>query len=193
MNTLALIIAVLSTLFAGIGVLLLWRQIRKDHDWNQRNASAELLVSWVTGDVREIWKTLEIDFGLKLLGVDQNYKTVFDSLDDEDERQRLKSTVISLLNYLEVTSISIKSEVLDESIIYDFAALHFVLFRTWAQPLIDEYTKRDPTIFIEFRTYADKWQTMTEQDAATERLRQKRLSTQHHTVADSQGGASVTD
>jgi len=156
-NILTITIAFLSFLTACAAVFLLYRQIKKTHDWNRRKTSIELLESWVSGNIRDIWKYLETKYNFKMLFGEQNYKTVYESLPNEQEKQELKSTIVALLNHFEVISIGIKNHVYEEELIYDFAALHFVLFWEWAEPLINEYRVKDPTIFIEFRHYAVKW------------------------------------
>lgn len=147
-----------SLIAAIVSVTLIYRQIKRTHEWNRRKASLDIALEIVTGARAEYTKTLKARFGVSFSEPSKNeFTAVKERLTDAAERGEFVSTVRALLNFNETIALALKNHVFDEDMCYEHYSLILSTMWTWAQPHIREVRAVDPTIWIEQEHYAKKW------------------------------------
>lgn len=139
-----------------VSVVLLYRQISKEHEWNRRKTSQDLLMSLVTGDFTNLRHDLEVGFGVRLDDVNQTYADVRTAL-PPDRQAALKFSVDKLLNFYETIAIGIKNNVLDEEVCFDHFSWNLTRYWKWAEPYHVDRRGLDSTIWMEAAHYVDEW------------------------------------
>jgi hypothetical protein len=169
-----LVLSVVGFVVAVISIILVYKQMRKTHEWNRRKASHDTLGELWTGSVAESRRTLYIVFGMES-DTNQTFTDVEANLSDDVERRTLKYHTLQLMNYLEVVCVGMKNHVLDEDICYDNAVFLITRFWKWAEPLIDARRKPsgDDLLWIEVQNYAKSWlsREKREREQHLERIR----------------------
>jgi len=160
-----LVVGTLNLLLLTISVSLVYVQMRKNHDWNRRKESQDLIFKLVTGDIANLRRKLDIDFGVMPLEVNQDFATIAQGISEENRRREFESSVKGLFNYFEAIATGVKNHVLDEEICRDYACLVFSSYWRWGQPFIRKLRVDHPAVMKDFEFYAKEWGDYMEQEA----------------------------
>lgn len=152
-----LILRIASLIGLAISILLVYLQMRRNHDWNRRKATQDLVTQAFTGDLADLRQTLQLEFGVDLKDPTQTYQAVLATITSDADRKRYEFTARALFNYFEVVAAALKNNVLDEDICYDQLGLAFCVYWKWGDYLIRECRANHPTVFIEWEHYVDRW------------------------------------
>ena len=159
------VVEALTLLTIIISAALLYSQIRKEHEWNRRKTSQDLLMSLVAGDFTNLRRDLEVAFGVKLEDVNQSYRDIAAAV-DADRRPALDFAVSKLLNFYETIAIGIKNNVLEEDVCFDHFSWNLTRYWRWAEPYHRDRRGLDSTIWMEAAHYVDKWENRIRGDQA---------------------------
>ena len=159
LSMISIIISSVSTIIIGISAILLWKQIKGNHDWNRRKASHEALNTLTIGEFSDLRHKLEVEFGCAIWDKSQSYEDTVESVSKE-EIDEIDAVLRKILNILEATAINMKNSIIDEDICYDYLGLIMTGYYRWSEPFIIERRKRvsgDPRVLGNFEDYAQKW------------------------------------
>lgn len=159
-----LFISALTLLAVVVGAALLRRQILKDHEWNRRKTSQDVLMSLVTGEFTKIREELEVRCGVKLDDSQQTYATLAPTV--QGNLRQLNFALERLLNFYETIAIGLKNNVLDEEVCYDHFSWNLTRYWEWTEPYHKKVRGLDPTIWIEAGYYAKRWADRIERELA---------------------------
>jgi hypothetical protein len=159
-----LIISGMTLVVIAISASLLYYQIKSFHEWNRRKETNDFLANIGYGKLADVRERLRMhaDF----YASDQNYATVMQSL-PEEEKQKFRSDVITLLNSFEQVALGIKSNILDEQISYDCLGTLIAYVVRWAEPLINELQSQEGRLLLDTSKLAKAWQNKLDSERNT--------------------------
>lgn len=151
-------IHILELFLIACSVFLVWRQIKKTHEWNRRNATRETLEKLFIGDFPELRDKLEKLCGCIVWRIEDTYDNVIEN--NKDKKNEIDNYLRRLLNIFETIAINIKNNVIDEDICYDNLNGIYVACFNWSKGFINKKRNEsdDQFIYIELQNYALKWQ-----------------------------------
>ena len=126
------IINFVTVLIIGISAILLWRQIKENHEWNRRKATQEVLNNLVFGEFPELRAKLEGEFKCKIWEKSQNFQNLTEGL-SEERTDDIKILLSRILNILEAIAINIKNNIIDEDICYDYLGWIMSEYYRWSK------------------------------------------------------------
>jgi len=145
----ALVLSALNTLGVAAGAILLYRQIRTQHEWNRRKAAHDLVFR-ITEDLRPLRRHLESK--IDIYDDAQTYATVKSQLDSESH-----VVLDAVLNVLENVCVAIKDGVADESLIYNSFSGILIAYWRWAGPYVKQERAKSPLLWCEITPFVGKW------------------------------------
>lgn len=160
------VIALCNLVVVSVSARLFYRRLKRDHDWNRRQATQHLLYEMVTGRFSEIRRRLEVEFGVDIGKDGQTFSSIIATL-ESSKRQDFLNATKAIFNYFETVSIGIRNHVLQEEICYDHCSTLFVYFRQWGRAYIDEIRTKHPTIWIEFEHFARQWERRLQDEVSS--------------------------
>src|SRR5258706_9120531 len=107
------------TIFIGVTVLLMWKQIKEASRLNRWANTQKTLDDLTTGEFRSLSDKIEKDFACGIDDHDENYEKKISQM-DENAREELNFALGRLLNMLETLCIKIKNRIVEEDICYDY-------------------------------------------------------------------------
>ena len=158
------IIACVQSVIMLLGFVFVVLQFRKQvqavtkvHDWNRRKTSQQACYEFVESKTMEYWMEIREPIGLG--------GKKFDDLGDNE-----KKSLLYLLYYFENLGISIKNNILDEDIIFDYFGYIWPLCHQASEYFIakDQKDRNDPMLYEHVVEYAKRF------EAKDERLKEKR-------------------
>jgi hypothetical protein len=172
-------------MFAWLGTIitvgLVYRQNKKNHEWNRRKASSDFMLMINSKEFQKSVRFIR-NLNMEIVGVElqdktKNYSHLAALLStNPKELKELKDEVVFLLNNLESGAILLKNNIADEDICYNFCHTIFIDMYYWLEPYIQECRKMESNEFIlvEFELYAKKWEKrLIEDKTFTTRLKAK--------------------
>lgn len=95
----------------------------------------------------------------------QNYSELVKSM-SEEQRSKFNRKLIQFLNYFEGIAISIKNEIVDEEICYDYAVLIYQEYYKIFNSYIKDKRVKDnmPQLYLDFEMIATRWAERLEQE-----------------------------
>lgn len=127
------------------------------HEWNKRKVTYELLKDFSGGEFAKILQEVK---ALSKTNLDSNskYKNIVLSM-TEDEKHKFDKKIDQLLNYFEGIAISIKNEIVDEAICYDYASIIYKRYYNIFKDYIIECRniENEQSIYIDFENISLKW------------------------------------
>lgn len=137
--------------FGFIFVILQFRkyvsEISKTHDWNRRKASQEACYKFLDSRIQDSWKPI--------------HKAIVDENKTYDELEpKLQEDLLQIVYYFENLGISIKNNIVDEDIIWDYFGAIWPFCYECAKSLVTKYQllTRDDMIFEHFVLFAQKFE-----------------------------------
>src|SRR5687768_10999662 len=105
---LEVIISSIGVILVAVSGILLWYQIRSNHEWARRKATHDLLMDVVSGNFRQMRR--RVDEKVDPYEPKETYSAMTSSGEFTELDTR---NLIDVLNYLETVAISVKHDVLD--------------------------------------------------------------------------------
>jgi Domain of unknown function (DUF4760) len=167
-------LAVITIAVSAIGVIasailvlkqiaLMRKQMQATYDWNVRKTSQEALRDLISGEFPNWRDKIELEFGCRIPDPKENYESKTADLPPEQIKE-LNFILGRVLNMLEVVSINIKNNVVDEDIIYDYLGVILIEYRRWSEPFIMEISNGDARYLGSLKQYAEKWSIRFEKE-----------------------------
>lgn len=150
LDVLGTTVGILTLLALVITGILLWRQIRLEHEWNRRRMAHELIFDSVFGKFREFRNRLENK--INIYNENETYANKQNALSPED-----LLALEAILNYFDNVCAATKNGTLDEDIVFGCLAAIIVAYARWAAPYIKENRKIDPRFWIDIDPYVESW------------------------------------
>lgn len=161
-----LVLQFLNLVAITIGAWLLYTQIKKDHDWNRRQATQQQLLRIVSGEFTELRQKLQVKHRVNLADPNETIDSALRRLDTDEARAQLTFTAEMLFNYFETIALGVKNNVFDKSICYDHFGYTLTRYYKWGESHIRLRRSVHPAIWIEWRSLAEKWQAQLRDDEA---------------------------
>lgn len=136
-------------ILAGTGVLL-WYQIRSNHEWERRKTTNDVLMDMMAGRFTQLRRNIELK--IDPYDVGQSYTTKKAELTAADEQ-----TLTDLLNYLEQVCVAIKHGILDEDISFEMLQPMVGAYWRWAEPYVLSQRIYSPRIWLEIQEAESQW------------------------------------
>ena len=111
LSIISIIISSVGTLIVGITAIILWLQLKTNHEWNRRKATQETLDKLVVGEFPELRRKLEVELKCSIWDGGQDYKSCITNLSEETSRQ-FDGYLSRILNIFETVGINIKNNIL---------------------------------------------------------------------------------
>lgn len=156
LSIISLLINSVGTVFIGITVYLMWKQIKESSRLQRSEKTQETLDTLTTGEFRGLRDKIERDFNCRIRDPDENYERKISSL-SEKEREDLDFALGGVLNILETLCIKIKNAFVEEDMCYDYLGFIMVEYKRWSEPFIAVKVRDNPLSLAVFVTYADRW------------------------------------
>ena len=145
----ALVLSSISTLGVATGALLLYYQIRGQHEWNRRKAAHDLVFR-ITEDLRPLRRQLEGK--IDVYDDRQTYLDLKERLDKEDH-----VVLDHILNVLENSCVAIKDGVADEDLIYNSFSGILLAYWRWAEPYVKQERAKSSLFWCEIIPFCERW------------------------------------
>ena len=163
-------------LVLAISAYFVLSTIIKNQEWNRRKTTHEFINELVFGEYPELSKILTVDLGVKIYDKTEDYLRSFEKLNSEKEKDKFRYTVSKIFNLFEVLSISLKNNVIDESICYDYLGYMYTEYYRWGIDYIKSTRQEsgEPRILINFENCALKWQQRINDELTYKQVKGKR-------------------
>ncbi len=167
-KSLTLLIVTISAIIAGF-------TLYKFHEWNRRKSTQEILKDLVLGEYPKFSKQL-LDNGAKPYDQNETYETFINTLKTDDAKAQVTSATKSITNLYEFIAISLKNNVFDDNICYDYLGFMYKEFYRWSKPyIIEEQNKgKSNRILCNFTERAEKWTERYEKENKPKQIKGKR-------------------
>ena len=148
----------LGTTFAGVSILLVFYQIRKNLKWNQKKCAEEALTRFSSGDFFKYIHILESDFKWDILKEDVNYGDIIKNLDG-NKRRELDDILKDIFRYLETITIKIEHGVIDEEVCFDYLFSVLTNLHIKCEQFVKNIRekRKEPRMYEHVSLYGDKW------------------------------------
>ena len=158
LSIIPIIISSVSMIIIGISALLLWKQIKRDYEWNREKTSQETLNTLVTGEFPDLKHKLEDKFKCAIGNESQTYVDVVKCL-SKNKIDELDEILMKLLNIFEAVTIAIKNDIINENICYDYLGWIMAGYYRWGSSFVIKIRRRvgEPRVLENFEYYAQKW------------------------------------
>ncbi|MCR4320581.1 MAG: DUF4760 domain-containing protein [Candidatus Brocadiaceae bacterium] len=153
------LISIINLVVITSAAILLYRQIKTNHEWNRLKAAHDLILDSNLGTFRTLRNNLEKK--IDIYDQAQTYATSKGSLDKEDHR-----ALEAILNYLDNLCLAIKNNVVDKEIAFNCLAAILLAYQRWASPYIQECRKGNPLFWIEIDQLVNEWAKRIEEMTA---------------------------
>jgi hypothetical protein len=174
LSIVSLLINSIGTIFIGVTVFLLWKQIKEASKLNRWENTQETLDALTSGEFHILRDRLEKEFNCRIWDHTENYEKKILVL-DEEKRDELDFALGGLLNVLEAFCIKIKNKLVDEDMCYDYLGFIMVEYKRWSEPFIAVKIRDNPLSLTVFISCADRWSKRLENDKKREQPRAQRL------------------
>lgn len=158
-ESISVIILTISMFFAGFQLYRMNQENRKTHDWNRRLASHELMKSLSEGSFPDLVDKVRGYSNLEMPS-NSSYSEVIKKVKKED-KDEFERDIRKLLNYLESFAVSVKNNIVDNEIMYDYASIIVTEWCKWAKDYFEKernYPKPpEPSIYIDLENLAKGW------------------------------------
>ena len=163
LSIISLLINSIGTIFIGITVFLMWKQIKEASRLSRWEKTQETLDDLTTGEFHALRDQIEKDFNCRIWDHNEDYEQKVAKLDDR-RREELDFALGGLLNILEIFCIKIKNKFVEEDMCYEYLGFILVEYKRWSKPFITVKVKDNPQSLAVFVAYADRWCERLEKD-----------------------------
>jgi uncharacterized protein YoxC len=163
LSIISLLINSIGTIFIGITVFLMWKQIKEASRLNRWENTQKTLDDLTTGEFHSLRDRIEKEFDCRIWDHNEDYDKKVCSLDKEN-REELDFALGGLLNMLETFCIKIKNKFIEEDMCYDYLGFIMVEYKRWSEPFIAVKIKDNPLSLAILVVYADKWSKRLEEN-----------------------------
>ncbi len=143
LNLLTVCILVIST-------ILVYRQMKSNHEWNRRRTTHDLIFQSLVGHFSDLREKME--HKIDIYEENEDYNSRKDDLNEEDYW-----TLDCILNFLDNVCLAIKNNVVTERIVFDCLAGVLISYRRWADSYICVNRVESPRRWIEMDPIVVKW------------------------------------
>ena len=152
------IIDILAPTFAGVSILLVFYQIRKNLNWNKKKCAEEALTRFSSGDLFKDVQILESEFEWLILKENRKYEDVIQALEDE-KIQELDNVLKEIFRYFETVTIKIKHDVIDEDVCFDYLFSILTNFHIKCDKFVEKEreARNEPCVYEHVTFYGEKW------------------------------------
>lgn len=161
----------------GGSVGLVYVQMRKQHKWNRRKVSQDLLFELAVGHLRSLRGKLEEEFDVNYSNPRETYQSVYDRLEEEERREAFERRVKHLFNYFEVIAVGVENGIIDDEICFDTLDLVLTEYFRWGKNHInDQRGEGQRRLWAYFQDLAEKWRPRRQmiEDGISERVEKAR-------------------
>ena len=153
-----ILIKIISLGFVIFGSVIAYKTLKKNHEWNRRKSTQEVLKVLVLGDYPKFSKTL-LDYDIKPFSKDESFNTTLPQIGDEKIKNEIIYATKSIFNLFEFIAINIKNNTIDENICYDYLGWMYVEYYRWGKDYISQEQQKgnDERILGNFSELAEKW------------------------------------
>lgn len=155
-------LTIIGFFFICSSVIIIFFQVRINLRYNKRKAALDFCYSRIQNDLFPLISQLKV-----ILKKEFFVFTKEESLSDllksdklsEDEKKKVKTIVLDILNFYERMSIGIFKEVFDEDICYDDNGFNLIYFYDWVIPYVKEIQikHKEERVFVNFEEIAERW------------------------------------
>ncbi|MBN2881801.1 DUF4760 domain-containing protein [Candidatus Woesearchaeota archaeon] len=157
LGTLNLFIVLSGVIYAGIQVFLIRKTNKESHDWNKRKTTFELLTDFTSGNFPKLLDDLN---KMSKLPIDEstNYNQIYRQV-PTNQQFEFDRKLSQVLNYFEGIAVSIKNEIVDEDICFDYASVIYQIYYNWSKSYIEKRRKQtnSDTIYADFENTTKRW------------------------------------
>lgn len=158
----------------AISAYLILITLRKTQEWNRRKTTHEFLNDLIFKEYTALSKVITYDLAIDVKDSTKSYEDWIYTLKPED-KLLLDYTLAKIYNIFEILAISIKNNIIDEDISYDFLGLMYTGYYKWGLNLIREVRKgnADDRTYRNFQECALKWQERMASEIKVSNVRAK--------------------
>jgi len=177
-------------IFITASIILVYFQIRITLRYNKRKSAVEFMYNNVQNNLYPQIKDLKTQVAVLLVKqLDEEFNLwntpLLEILNkkniNDDDKAKIRVSVIDILNFYERMSIAILKDTFDEDICYDDTGYILLKFYDWSESFIDTLQSKykEERLFINFQNIADSWRkrhqmTKNKNKRYTEKLRSQR-------------------
>ena len=163
LSIVSLLVNSVSTVFIGITVLLMWKQIKEASRLHRWEKTQETLDDLTTGEFRNLRDKIEKDFNCRIWDHTEDYARKISEL-TEKEREDLDFALGAVLNIFETLCIKMKNKFVEEEMCYDYLGFIMVEYKRWSGPFIAAKIRDNPLSLAVFVAYAERWRKRLDDD-----------------------------
>ena len=163
LSIISLFINSIGTIFIGITVFLLWKQIKETSRLSRWENTQKTLDDLTTGEFRKLRDTIEKDLNCRIWDHNEDYGQKVSNLDGRT-RDKLDFALGGLLNILETFCLKIKNNFVEEDMCYEYLGFIMVEYKRWSNPFITVKVKDNPLSLAVLVDYSDRWSERLEKD-----------------------------
>ena len=135
----------------GLSAVLLYRELKSNHDWNRRRTAHDLIFEGSIGTFRRLRRALA-------RVSDHMYQAGATSATLEPPLTGPEKLILeAILNYFENLALAVKNNVVDEDIAFESMGGVLLAYWKWAAPYVRECRGIDPMFWIQIDPIAAKW------------------------------------
>ncbi len=156
----------LEVLIIALSVWFLRKQIKETHEWNRRKATQDTLYEIATGNLQDLMRKIRYEFDCDIFSNSPpSYNKTAEQL-TEEKLKDFNSTLVNIVNRLEIVCISIRHHVIDEDICYDYLGKIIPAYFDLAEPLIQQRRKTSgfQRGIGSLELYAERWKRRLERE-----------------------------
>lgn len=147
---------------ACVMLFLVYKQTKKNQEWNRRKTSDETLNRLVMGEFYTLLNQLIIKYDWDPVNHQKTYTQIIKNIEPNDKKVKsIQVTIRSILRILETICINIKHNMIDEDICYDY--MYSILINVYNKNIDFIKNERDvrnnPHVFEYVEYYAKKWES----------------------------------
>jgi hypothetical protein len=154
MTTFSAVISSLNLLVISITALFLYARMKRNHKWDKKYASQEILFKSISDDINDTRKSLEEQYDISLFEPNSDF---YDDLSNIENEGDFKFKTKRVLNFLEMVSAGIKNGIVEEEVCYEYLHVIFVNYYKWSKPYIEEIRGDNRPAYMAFEEYSERW------------------------------------
>lgn len=154
MITFSAVISSLNLLVLSITALFVYARMKRNHKWDKKYASQEVLFKSIADDINDVRKSLEEEYDISVFEANTDF---YDDLSNIENEEDFKFKTKRLLNFLEMVSAGMKNGIVEEKICYEYMRVIFMEYYKWSMPYISEIREDNRPAYMAFEHYANKW------------------------------------
>lgn len=158
-----LLLEIFTAILFLISIIFVWKQMRKNHDWNRRKASLEIINEFIWGKYIPIKNKFIEKIGGKNELRNGNYKKFIEKI-DKKEIDEVNKIIVEFFNVFEAISVYIIDNTIDEDICYHYLQNIFMEPFSWLFTFLEDRRPDDRNYDFAYEIIYRNWKDRQEKD-----------------------------